>query len=81
MMAIRTILTNLGNSSECNSFISLKSYNQDTDGVIDIQKILNENGKNSNYFISGPPIMIKSFKKTLITNGIPSQNVLIVNWE
>jgi len=56
-------------------------FYQDTQGIIDIKSIFNENGIDNNYFISGPPIMIKSFKKVLIDNGVPAQNVLTDDWE
>jgi len=59
----------------------VKSFYENCDGLIDISQIYIENGIHSNYFISGPPIMIKSFKKVLIDNGVPAQNVLTDDWE
>jgi NAD(P)H-flavin reductase len=50
-------------------------------GVLDINEIYNSNGPTSNYFISGPPAMIKSFKHTLIEKGVPPENVLTDDWE
>ena len=58
-----------------------KIFYEDQDGLIDIQTIFNENGLASNYFISGPPTMIKIFKQTLITKGVPASNVLTDDWE
>ena len=58
-----------------------KIFYQDAQGIIDIEGIFNENGIDSNYFISGPPVMIKSFKQSLITNGVPAQYVLTDDWE
>lgn len=60
---------------------SLKIFYQDSDGVIDIESVFYENGIDSNYFISGPPMMIKSFKNCLIEKGTPVGNVLTDNWE
>lgn len=54
---------------------------QDIDGVLDIQTIFTSNGPNSDYFISGPPAMIKSFKKSLIENGVSETNILTDDWE
>lgn len=51
------------------------------DDIIDIQSIFNENGCTSFYFISGPPIMIKNFKKHLIANGVAENQVLTDDWE
>lgn len=65
----------------CNPQKSVKSFYQDTDGVIDIKSIFNTNGIDSNYFISGPPAMIKSFKQALIEKGVPAGNVLTDDWE
>ena len=57
------------------------TFYQDIDGVIDIEKIFSENGTESNYFISGPPAMIKAFKLALIVRGVPVENVLTDDWE
>jgi len=54
---------------------------QDKDGILDIEKIFNENTSNSSFFISGPPVMIKNFKLTLISKGVSEQNVLTDDWE
>ena len=56
-------------------------FYQDIDGIIEIQQIFDENGIDSDYFISGPPVMIKSFKQTLIANGVPAINILTDDWE
>jgi ferredoxin-NADP reductase len=68
-------------NNSCNSNNLLKVYYEDKDGIIDIKTILEENGTNSDYFISGPPIMIKSFKRFLINNGLPEQKVRTDEWE
>lgn len=60
---------------------SVKLYYEDKDGVLDIQGIADDNGSNSNYFISGPPAMIKAFKNTLLGTGVPSGNILTDDWE
>jgi len=65
----------------CNSHKFVKSFLQDKDGIIDIQQIFDENGIASDYFISGPPVMIKSFKNMLVEKGVPLSNVLTDDWE
>jgi len=65
----------------CNSSKFVKSYYQDNDGIINIQQIFDENGIASDYFISGPPVMIKSFKNVLVEKGVPLINVLTDDWE
>jgi NAD(P)H-flavin reductase len=59
----------------------VKLFFEDEVGLIDIAQIHNETAKNSNYFISGPPAMIKSFKATLMSNGVPASYVLTDDWE
>lgn len=59
----------------------MKSYHQDKEGVININEIFLDNEINSNFFISGPPAMIKSFKRTLVEKGVPAGNVLTDEWE
>lgn len=56
-------------------------FYENKDGVIDIVKIHEQNGNESNYFISGPPVMIKIFKNKLIELGVPRENVLTDDWE
>jgi NAD(P)H-flavin reductase len=65
----------------CNSSKFVKLFIEDTDGIIDINQIFLDNGIDSNYFISGPPSMIKVFKQALITKGVSGQNVLTDDWE
>lgn len=59
----------------------LKIFHQDTDGVIDINQIFLDNGTSPNYFISGPPAMIKAFKQALIAKGVLAKNILTDDWE
>lgn len=61
--------------------LNLNIIYQDSDGILNIQKIFEENRTDSNYFISGPPAMIKNFKNRLIENGVPIANVLTDDWE
>jgi len=67
----------LSNVRFCNPTV----FYEDVDGYIDINKIFLENGFGSNYFISGPPSMIKEFKKKLINSDVPVNNILTDDWE
>jgi ferredoxin-NADP reductase len=62
-----------------NPLLRIQISNQMTDGVLDIEKIIKENSKESTYFLSGPPDMIKSFKTKLIENDIAT--ILTDDWE
>jgi ferredoxin-NADP reductase len=57
-----------------------KIFYQDIDGLLDIQLIFFENGRDSNYFISGPPVMITSFREYLMNSGISAKQVLTDDW-
>jgi len=63
-----------------NSSKYLKYFYENTDGVIDINSIYDENGKSCDYFISGPPVMIKVFKQALIDKGVPANQILTDLW-
>lgn len=63
-----------------NSSKSIECFYENIDGVIDIAKILEENNSQSDFFISGPPQMIYSFKTYLLGNGVPSKNVKTDDW-
>lgn len=65
----------------CNSSKIVKYFFEDTDGIIDLQNIFNDNIINNDYFISGPPAMIKSFKQNLIAKEVPANHLLTDDWE
>ncbi|HEY5535098.1 MAG TPA: FAD-dependent oxidoreductase [Ignavibacteria bacterium] len=75
---LRGIRNNSCNSSET-KFV--KFVFEDTDGIIDIQSIFNENSTNSDYFISGPPLMIKSFRNFLLSKGLEGNKIRTDEWE
>jgi predicted ferric reductase len=68
-------------AQKINDSLAVNLVYQDKEGILDIEKILNENSAKSSYFISGPPVMIKNFKQSLINKGVPEQNVLTDDWE
>ncbi len=71
----------LETGQKLNNSLEVNIVYQDVEGILDITKIFAENGKDASYFISGPPVMIKNFKQTLINEGVPEQNVLTDDWE
>ncbi|MFZ4411526.1 MAG: FAD-dependent oxidoreductase [Bacteroidales bacterium] len=78
MMQIRSKDANSINSKET-KFVKL--FHENVDGIIDIQAIYNENGNSSDYFISGPPVMIKSFKNYLVEQGVAENQIKTDDWE
>ncbi len=65
----------------CNLSKNVKLIYEDVDGILDINNIFSENGTKCDYFISGPPLMIKAFKHALIAKGVSSTQVLTDDWE
>jgi predicted ferric reductase len=64
---------------DINPSLKVDIINQSTDGVVDVKRIIEENSKKSTYFISGPPEMIKVFKKSLTKNGV--DDIRSDDWE
>jgi predicted ferric reductase len=64
-----------------NSSVRVKFYYEEKDGIINILDISKKNSNASVYFISGPPVMIKKFKQVLISNNVPSNQILTDDWE
>lgn len=54
---------------------------QDTDGMLNIGNIFEKNGIRSDYFVSGPPLMIRNFRKYLVENGLSAEKVHTDDWE
>ena len=63
-----------------NSQFEINIIYQNRSGILDIEKIYN-NCKEKNYFISGPPLMIKSFKKFLLGKNILESKIITDDWE
>ncbi len=71
----------LQNAEKINPGFKITVFYEDADGVINIEKIFKENGSSPVYFISGPPVMIKSFKEFLKNNGVMDVNIRTDDWE
>ena len=54
---------------------------EDLDGMLDIAKILITEHPDSLYFLSGPPLMIKIFRKHLEESGVDKANIRTDDWE
>lgn len=68
-------------AKEINPGLRVNTLFQDKDSILNIEKILTENQHDASYFISGPPVMIKSFKQYLIEQGVSGVNILTDDWE
>lgn len=83
-LGFRSKELNIYNEELCrtnNTSKTIKFFYQDTDGIIDINQIVSDNNLSSSYFISGPQLMIKSFKNSLMNMGVSENNILTDDWE
>ncbi len=71
----------LSKAKELNPGFEWHPVYEDTDGRLNIEDILDQCGTEATIFISGPPIMIKSFKDYLLQVGVNQNNVLTDDWE
>ena len=71
----------IGKARAINGSFTSTIVNQQNEGILDIGKIFGKHGKDATYFISGPPVMIKSFKAYLTQNGVSGDNVRTDDWE
>jgi len=65
----------------CNSSAFLNFYYEDMDGLLNIQNIFRENGTDCDYFISGPPDMVKTFKGYLLSKKVDKGQIKTDEWE
>ncbi len=65
----------------CNESAFVKNVYENLAGRLNIQQIYSENGTVPDYFISGPPEMIKTFKNYLIEKGVPTSQIKTDDWE
>lgn len=79
--AMNLYQTELDKAKAINSSFESNCIYQDKEGILDIEKILENHNLNTYFFISGPPVMIKNFKQTLISKGVKEENVLTDDWE
>lgn len=71
----------LTKASMINSGFKVNNIYEDEAGMLNIENIYKKNGNAHSYFISGPPVMIKTFKNFLLENGVQADNILTDDWE
>ncbi len=59
----------------------IKIFYEDAGCIIDIQSIFAKNGTDNDYFISGPPKMLETFKCFLLSKGLDEKKIKTDNWE
>lgn len=71
----------LSKAKEINLNLEWFSVYEDIDGKINIHEIFEKSKSESTFFISGPPVMIKSFKDYLLFADVKQENILTDDWE
>jgi predicted ferric reductase len=64
-----------------NSELEVQIIYENESGIIDIGQLLRHSDKKSSFYISGPPIMIRSFKNFLLGHGLTSDQIKTDDWE
>lgn len=71
----------LETAQKINKHFKFSSVYEDTEGILNITKILTASNPDSSFFISGPPLMIKNFRIYLEQAGISKANIRTDDWE
>ncbi len=73
--------TELQKAKGINPSLIVHPVYQDEQGILDIAAIRESSPADTSFFISGPPVMIRSFKAALIDSGVPAHQVKTDDWE
>lgn len=68
------------NELSCVKSGNINIFYEESDGFLNIEYILTENGTAKDYFISGPPVMIRRFKEFLLSRGVSSNQLFLDEW-
>jgi ferredoxin-NADP reductase len=71
----------LSQAKQINPTLQTAVFYQDTDGLINIEKIYSVHPDAGAFFISGPPAMIKGFKQNLLAKGVEENLIKTDDWE
>lgn len=71
----------LDKAVKVNERLNINLVYENVDGILNKNKIYEENGNDSTYFVSGPPAMIKNFKEFFMENGVAENRIVTDDWE
>jgi ferredoxin-NADP reductase len=71
----------LEQAQRANPAFAVEVVREDVQGHIPLDQVLAKHGKGAVYFISGPPVMIRSFRERLLAAGVPGEQVRTDDWE
>jgi ferredoxin-NADP reductase len=64
-----------------NSTFRIVAHYEDAEGFLNIEHIAHQHAVEDIFYLSGPPLMTKSFKKHLLDNNVPESNIKTDDWE
>jgi ferredoxin-NADP reductase len=64
-----------------NPAFMVEVFQQDSQGLIPIDRIAQQHGKAAIYYLSGPAGMIRGFRTSLLAAGVPAEQVRSDDWE
>jgi predicted ferric reductase len=79
--AMNLYTAHLKTANIINNSLEVHYIYQDRDGILDIEKIFNTSDRGTSFFISGPPVMIRTFKDFLIKQGMKTDQIKTDDWE
>jgi predicted ferric reductase len=68
-------------AKQINFGFQIRIFEQESDGILNIEQIFKECGSLSTFFISGPPLMIRNFRNFLLSQNVTNENVKTDEWE
>jgi ferredoxin-NADP reductase len=71
----------LEKANRLNPELQTTVFYQDTDGIIDIERIYASHSGADSFFVSGPPAMIKSVKQYLLEKAVNEKRIKTDDWE
>jgi ferredoxin-NADP reductase len=71
----------LAQAQRTNSAFAVEVFHEDSQGRIPIDRVLAKHGKDAVYFISGPPVMIRTFRDRLLAAGVSVEQIRTDDWE
>jgi predicted ferric reductase len=71
----------LSDAVRLNGRLKVNIIYEDISEQLNIKEIFKESGTQSVYYISGPPMMITTFRKYLLSNGVREINIKTDEWE
>jgi ferredoxin-NADP reductase len=71
----------LAQAQRTNPAFAVEVFHEDSQGRIPLDQVLGKHGKAALYFLSGPPVMIRTFRDRLLAAGVSGEQIRTDDWE